>query len=252
MADTQLFLFPHQDDEFGVFPLLDQPATRAVCVYLTDGVAGRATAAQRNAESLGVLRRCGISDDRIRFPGTELGVRDGTLVDALDRMFDATLSLAMTRQVTAIHVPAWEGGHPDHDAAVLLGRALAAALRLEGALWQFPLYNAWRTSLVPFRVLHALPENGPRRTLPVAGSARREHLRRCLMYPSQWKTWAAIWPFVALRYLSAPGQTLQPVIDARLSERPHAGALLYERRKWTTWDEQMSRSLAFRRRHGLI
>ncbi|MDB5582200.1 MAG: hypothetical protein JWR80_7376 [Bradyrhizobium sp.] len=251
---TQLFLFPHQDDEFGVFHLLDEQARqghRPICIFLTDGVAGRATARQRNAESLQVLARSGIAPSSIHFLGTDLAVGDQSLVDHLDRLFDAVSEIALGNSVSSIHVPAWEGGHPDHDATVLLGRALAGSIDLPGGLWQFPLYNAYQTGLVPFRVLLPLPSNGPCSTFSVPRGARLAHLRRCLMYPSQWKTWAALLPVVSWQYLRSPEQVLQPVLDERLSERPHAGALLYERRGWTSWDAQMRRSEQFRARHSL-
>jgi LmbE family N-acetylglucosaminyl deacetylase len=253
-ALTHLFLFPHQDDEFGVFHLLDEQVKRGyrvVCVYLTDGVAGTATARQRNAESSRVLARSGIGAPDILFLGTDLSVRDGALVDNLDCLFDATLQIAVENSITSIHVPAWEGGHPDHDAAVLLGRALAGALKLHGQLWQFALYNAYQVGLVPLRILYPLPENGRLETFAVSRAARLDHLARCLAYPSQWKTWAVLLPMLALRYQLSPQQVLQPVLDERLSRRPHAGALLYERRNWTTWDQQMTKSRGFRARHYL-
>lgn len=251
---TALFLFPHQDDEFGVFGLLDANArmgVRSICLFLTDGAAGRATATQRNDESLRVLSDCGVSSDDIHFIGTELAVADGRLVDGLDRLFAAVLRIAECEEVSSIYVPAWEGGHPDHDNSVLLGRALAGALRQPVKLRQFALYNAFQTKVFPFRVLYPLPDNGPCSVITISRFDRWQHLRRCAMYPSQWKTWAALLPAVTLRYQLSPQQILQPVLDIRLRQRPHEGALLYERRGWTTWVDQMQRSLAFRERHGL-
>jgi hypothetical protein len=132
-----------------------------------------------------------------------------------------------------------------------LGKALAGAIDPQPELWQFALYNSYQTGLLPFRVLFPLPENGPCSTLEVTGKARLEHLGRCMMYPSQWKTWAVLLPAVVLRYQLSSEQTLQPVLAERLRQKPHAGRLLYERRGWTTWEEQMDKSRNFRERHLL-
>jgi hypothetical protein len=63
-----------------------------------------------------------------------------------------------------------------------------------------------------------------------------------LSYPSQRTTWIGLFPFVALHVLLRGVEQLQPVAPARLAERPHAGALYYEKRRFFTWD-QMARAL---------
>ncbi len=60
---SALFLFAHQDDEFGVFQkIIDEVGKgRAVyCVYFTDGRFGKVSAQCRNQESLAVLLRLGV------------------------------------------------------------------------------------------------------------------------------------------------------------------------------------------------
>ena len=57
-----LFLFAHQDDEFGVLQRIAHYRARGVrvaCAYLTDGRTARAVSAERNAESRAVLQRLG-------------------------------------------------------------------------------------------------------------------------------------------------------------------------------------------------
>ena len=57
-----------------------------------------------------------------------------------------------------VYLPAWEGGHQDHDAGHLLGLSLAApGLRLR----QFPLYQGAGLPGPFFRVMAPLPGNGP-------------------------------------------------------------------------------------------
>ena len=48
-------------------------------------------------------------------------------------------------------------------------------------------------------------------------------------------TWIGLFPFVALHYLVEGVEQTQPVSLARLEQRPHAGALYYEKRRFFTW-----------------
>jgi hypothetical protein len=73
--------------------------------------------------------------------------------------------------------------------------------------------------------------------------ARWRHLRHCLSYPSQRTTWLGLFPFVLLHYAIRGEQQLQPVTLARIGQRPHAGRLYYEKRKFFSWD-QMERAIS--------
>jgi hypothetical protein len=109
--------------------------------------------------------------------------------------------------------------------------------------WQFSLYQAKGLPGPLFRVLAPLPENGPAAAIGIPWRRRLQHLRACLSYPSQRNTWIGLFPFVLLHYLLRGVEQLQPVTVGRLLERPHAGALYYEKRKFFTW-EQMRQALA--------
>jgi LmbE family N-acetylglucosaminyl deacetylase len=241
-APAALFLFAHQDDEFGVFQRI--AACRAegrhvACVYFTDGATATATVAQRNVESLAVLARLGVGRDAVCFAGQQLGIGDGQLPQHLQRAarwLDGWLD--GFGEIDSLHVTAWEGGHHDHDALHAL--AVTAAERRGGLLartWQYSLYQAAGLPGPLFRVLAPLPQNGPARRWPIPWRARWAYLRHCLSYPSQRKTWLGLFPFVLLHYLLRGTQTLQPVAPARLEQRPHPGPLYYEKRRFFTWDE---------------
>ena len=100
---------------------------------------------------------------------------------------------------------------------------------------QFPLYNGRNCRGPFFRVLDPLPENGPATRRRILPRDRVRYLGFCLRYPSQWKTWIGLFPFIVLHYLCDPVQVLQPVDPARLRERPHDGLLYYERRGFLDW-----------------
>lgn len=246
-APVALFLFAHQDDEFGVFQRILECRARGLrvaCAYLTDGRTASAGAEQRNRESLAVLGKLGVAPQDVSFAGLELGIGDAQLPLHLPAA-SGWIARWLDRcpQVESLHVTAWEGGHHDHDALHALAVTLAAQRGLLGRTWQFSLYQARGLPGPLFRVLAPLPENGPAQVLPIPWRARLRHLKACLSYPSQRTTWIGLFPFVLLHYLLRGVEQLQPVAPARLGERPHAGALYYEKRRFFTWD-QMARAIA--------
>ena len=246
-----LFLFAHQDDEFGVFEriaTLRRQGVRVACAYLTDGQTAKSSAAQRNAESLAVLAQLGVAPGDVSFAGQQLGIGDARLplhLQEAGRWIGQWIDGFCP--IEAIHVTAWEGGHHDHDALHALAVTVAAERGLLGRTWQFPLYQAKGLPGPLFRVLAPLPENGPAVATAIPWSCRLRHLRACLSYPSQRNTWIGLFPFVLLHYLLRGIEQLQPVAPRRLLEPPHAGALYYEKRKFFTW-EQMKQALAAWRR----
>lgn len=248
-----LFLFAHQDDEFGVYQRIRECRARGLrvaCAYFTDGATASVGAAQRNRESLAVLEGLGVAPGEVHFVGQELGIGDARLPDHLDaaarwleRWLDGFAS------IDSLHVTAWEGGHHDHDALHAMAVTLAARRGLLARTWQYALYQAHGLPGPLFRVLAPLPQNGPARSATIPWRARLAYLRHCLSYPSQRTTWLGLFPFVLLHYLLHGTQTLQPVDPARLGQRPHPGALYYEKRKFFTWDRMVRALDAWRASH---
>jgi LmbE family N-acetylglucosaminyl deacetylase len=235
---SHLFLLPHQDDEFGVFHALEDIIARGhrpVCAFLTEG-SGRP--GRRDGESQRVLLSLGVAPQDIHFPGTRLAVPDGNLASHLNALFDNLNDLvAPLGPISAIYVPAWEGGHQDHDAAHALGVVFAARQNQLAALRQFPLYNSDRCRFWPYRVLSIIPNNGMPETTLIPISRRLRYLRLCLRYRSQAKTFLGLLPFITAHYALRGFRQLQPVDPRRLRERPHKGPLLYERRNRARFEE---------------
>lgn len=242
-APQALFLFAHQDDEFGVFHTIEHCVRQRMavrCAYLTHGANG--SAARRNAESLAVLARLGVTAGQVRFAGDELGIGDASLARRLDAAGDwlAAWLAATPPQAGAIALivgPAWEGGHHDHDALHFLMTQLAARAGLLPRVRQHALYHAHRCPAPWFRVLSPLAANGAVDSQRMPWRARLRYLRLCLSYPSQWRTWIGLFPFVLLRHLLHGRQQLQAVTLARLDQRPHGGPLYYEQRRFYRWEQ---------------
>lgn len=233
---TALFLFAHQDDEFGVFQaILDEQrqAHRVCCAYLTDG---GISPVRRNLESLSVLREFGVTTQDVCFAGQTLSIPDGGLHEHLQTAADWIDSwLASFPGVTTVYIPAWEGGHPDHDVLHALAVHLAQERGMLTQLRQFPLYNGYRCIGPFFNVLTSLPMNGITEKTSIHWKSRLHFLYYCLCYPSQAKSWLGLFPLVLLNYLFHGKQLLQPVCVERICQRPHNKTLYYEKRGFSTW-----------------
>ena len=242
-----LFLFAHQDDEVGVFQkILDEQrlGRTIVCAYFTDGVFQGQSSSRRNKESLAVLTQLGVKCDDIYFLGLSLSIPDASLPDHLNEAINWLSNwLTNCQGVASIYLPAWEGGHHDHDALHAIGVMVANEKGHLHLVKQYSLYNAYRCIGPFFRVLYPLPGNGGFEVTTIPWSSRMRFLRYCLSYPSQVVTWLGLFPFVLLHYIFSGKQVLQPVCLERIAERPHSGPLYYEKRNFYTW-KQMSDNLS--------
>lgn len=241
MRSSVLFLFAHQDDEFGIFQkIVDERnrGRRVLCAYLTDGVCQGRSSFKRNSESLGVLTKLGVFEADIFFAGCTLSIPDGDLLHHIEIATDWVLNwITQRNDLTAIYLPAWEGGHHDHDTLHAIGVIIAHRIGRLDIVKQFPLYNAYRCWPPFFRVLRPLALNGAVEVTKIPLGNRIQFLQYCFSYPSQRKTWIGLLPFVLLHYVFSGVQALQAVSVERLYQRPHRGPLYYENRKFCTWDE---------------
>jgi len=233
-----LFLFAHQDDEFGVFSQIEHDLSigrRVVCIYATDGAA-TANPARRESESLAVLKQLGVSSEDVFFVGRMLTIGDGQLhkhVTIFSRWLQRFLVCHPT--ICTCYVPAWEGGHPDHDLTHAIATLLIYESRVNATLLQYPLYNG-RECVGPFfRLLSPMIENGDTYRYPIYWRNRLRYVRLCLSYPSQWRSWLGLFPFAFFHYLFIGVQQFQQVDLSRLLQPPHSRPLYYERRKFLDW-----------------
>lgn len=241
-------LFAHPDDEIGLYPWLmaaNAAGRRVFCVWLTDGGWGGQNVERRCNESRTVLARMGLDTTAMHFAGVELGIPDGSLHLRLDDATEWLLRHFEHLEVdTPLWVPAWEGGHSDHDAAHLAGLALAHARGLMPM--QYPLYQGKGLPGPWFRVITPMDENGPASPISVPVQQRIRCVVRCLAYRSQWKSFIGLLPFYALRMLHPHPFVLQPARWSRTAQRPHEGAMLYERRGGPTWAEFAAATVRWR------
>lgn len=242
MIKTALFLFPHQDDEFGVFKQIQLELAlgrRVVCAYLTTGVDEAGDPTERNDESLKILTKLGVLSEDIVFPGTEYLIHDKCLMYNLDKVaswFSSWFDEAGSP--VKIYIPCWEGGHPDHDA--LHGTVVRIAARNDKlhVVRQFSLYNAYRCKRPFFRVLSPIKLNGPvEKVIITFGERFYYNYLAVTGYPSQRKSWIGLYPFFLMHHLFYGTQELQDVTVERTYDRPHEGNLYYENRGFAKFED---------------
>lgn len=226
-----LFVFAHQDDEYPVTPLIaSELRDRAVlCLFLTDGRGKGVSSETRDAESRKVLASIGVPGESLLFVGSQSGIPDGHLVEQLEPAFEAAAAAVapIASPIDRLYMPAWEGGHQDHDAAHLVGMALAKRLGVDA--WEFALYNGQGTPWKFFRAMKLLRSGTETRELRIS---LRDALRasfRCRHYKSQLKTWVGLFPESFLRFVLLRRVVVQRPDPRRLALAPHQGRLLYER-----------------------
>jgi len=225
-----LFLLAHADDEFFFAPRIRQLVAvgRPVyCVYATDG-AGRGTdPAVRQRESARALAQLGVPETHQFCLGVAHGIPDGQAHRAVTRLAAIVEEFARARPLAEIYVPAWEGGHADHDATHLVGVALARALGVP-RVWECPSYHA--CSRLPFRVMHFIPRVEPAEMQRLTLAEGLFLFGLIGSYRSQWRTWLGLGPEAFWRLVVQRRHPCRRVAGIDYTQPPHAGPLLYETR----------------------
>lgn len=247
-----VYLFAHPDDEFACSMPIRAQTRRGVsvhCVFTTDGGHGGQSVFRRQQESRRVLARLGVPCSNIHFLGEAHGFPDGGLHK---KLAEASLALeSCFEQITnvrAVALPAWEGGHQDHDATHLIGVELTLRLNIP-LVRQFPLYNGAGLPGPLFKVMAPLCDNGPVRSYRAGMAERLFAVMLCFHYVSQWKTWVGLLPFFTWHLLTRGTFPEQDVSLARIRETPHPGSVLYERRgflKFSEFNAEVEKFLAAR------
>jgi LmbE family N-acetylglucosaminyl deacetylase len=223
---TVVYILAHFDDEYCALPLIWQARREGLeqrFVYLAD-YRDRALGARRLAETHAFLVRQGLSPACARPLGLGSGAYDGSVWRHVGELLPRLAEEAGPAR--RIVTPAWEGGHMDHDACAWLGVRLAERTGAEAR--QFTLYNGPGLPGPLLRAGQPLAENGPVLRVPLSARERLRWMAAVRAYPSQLYAWSGIWPALAWGVLRN-GFGTQALTAARVGERPHPGALFYER-----------------------
>jgi len=217
-----LLVVAHPDDEtigFGGH----LPLSRNVTVlHLTDGAAfaraaGYASrAAYARARALELDRAMTVAGVR-RARRRSLGLPDQGACDHLVEIARAVRALARELGAGVVLTHAYEGGHPDHDAAAFAAAAAARALDPSLVVLEMPFYHRAGGAFVANRFIPAAGATD--HEVPLS---RAQLVHKCVMlrsFASQAAVLVALDPRVE-RFRIAPGHDF--------TRLPHAGPLHYE------------------------
>jgi LmbE family N-acetylglucosaminyl deacetylase len=251
-STVHLFLFPHQDDESPVFFEIERLVQRGQPIrifFLTTGRDSGKPHPARNAESLRVLSRLGVARDDVIFLGDAHEIPDGQLQKHLSVAFATVTNMVSGHTVASLHVTAFEGGHQDHDAAYLLGTALAQQWNCLDNSFQFPYYHGNRLPGILFKVLDPLAANGPAVKDRIPWGKRLRYLGLLFSYRTQFTTWLGLGPFFLLHFILSGTQVRQHLSIDRVRQKPHEGSMFYERRAFSSYPQFQTDTAAFANQH---
>lgn len=221
-----LVLVPHPDDEVvGCAALIGRLRSRGAEVfaaYLTTGVPAvdllwpwqrrghPAWIARRRAEAAAAADRLGLT------PLLHQDVPTRGLKTQLAETRRRLLGLIDDNAIDALWVPAYEGGHQDHDVANALGATLAGRL----PVWEFAEYNraGGRVRSQTF------PTAGDGEIFCELDAAERAEKRKLLAFYASERG--------NLGYVKSGVERLRPLAAYDYARPPHPGTLFYQRFQW--------------------
>jgi LmbE family N-acetylglucosaminyl deacetylase len=217
-----LILIPHPDDEtVGAAAAIARARARGAAVagiYLTTGVPDVDVAWIRDskAHAARVARRRAEG----RAAAEQLGLEPLMFLDHPTRTLRLHLGEARTTVEAALTdwnadtlwVPAFEGGHQDHDSA----NALASLFRNRLPVWEFAEYGKAGLQTFP-------AANGTEHPLPLTPEEMAEKCRLLALYVSERKN---------LRGMGVERECFRPLPVHDYTRAPHAGTPHYARFRW--------------------
>jgi len=226
-----VFVLAHHDDEvFCAGHLLRAMCTGRRLRILWATAGGLAPAGRRVLEGARVCRMLGLTPDAVRdlrLPDQSALRHIASIAAAAEELLDTQTGRA-AGEAPDVYVPAYEGGHPDHD-AVNLAVAVLRSRRPTLIARELPLYRRGPAGL---SVQASQPAAGtsrePYSVLPLGADALA--LRRCLARANASQLLPSLLPLLALAWAAGRGRAepSRPLPAHDYTRPPHAGALLYE------------------------
>jgi LmbE family N-acetylglucosaminyl deacetylase len=232
-AEDVAVVVAHPDDETVGCAGILQKLAGATVIVVTDGAPRNLADARKygftTAAAYAMARRdeleramslVGISAPKL----VCLGIPDQQAAFVLAPLARALAFLLAWRGVNTIFTHAYEGGHPDHDAAAFAVHGAARLLRrrgIEPLLIEMPFYHLYETAPVVQRFAH--DHTSGEVAIPLSPAAEGMKRQMIATYATQASVLA---PF------AANIERFRPSPDYDFAQLPNRGALLYERYDW--------------------
>ena len=241
MKKKIFYIFSHQDDEFGIFPQLKNDAlnNEVFVFYFTSGTNTKIKKNRlilRDKESIKTLNFLGVKKKNIHFLGRKLGIKSNELyLDAKKILRCIENYIRKFGKPDVIYTHSWEGGHEDHDTCNLIVRKIKKKFNIKEC-FQFSLYNAFKTSIIFFRVFNPIKKNKLIK-INILKEDRINFIALLFNYRTQIKVWVGLYPFIIIHYLFKKYLFLEKLDANNVIKRPHLGELLYEKRKFCKFSD---------------
>jgi N-acetylglucosamine malate deacetylase 2 len=241
LQGTTIVLVAHPDDEVIAFGALLQQMKKAVVVFATDGAprddyfwkgygSREAYAEIRKQEARAALGIVGAGSIFLweRVSG---GIADQELFKQLPAAIEAFEQVVAEVSPDCLLTLAYEGGHPDHDAACFV--AWQVGRRLELPVWESPLYHRHPDGSSAVQTFPA--KTGKEVEFKVEGAGLEKKLRMFHTYKSQRLVLEGFRPEI---------EQFRPVMDYDFTARPLPWKLNYELWQWQMTGEEVAAAFA--------
>lgn len=188
------------------------------------GVRTRTFAFTEAKKSLAVV---GKSDPEfLLHPQTHEPFRDQELYQDVAGAFVALAGKTENWQLDAIVAPAYEGGHPDHDACCFLAHLLGSELAV--SVWEMPLYNRAQSGGIVHQKF--VRPNGTEIIVSLTDDELEKRRAMFAGYASQPD---------ASEFVNSSVEVYRPQVAYDFGLAPHAGQLNYEAWGWPMTGTQL-------------
>ena len=238
MNTNVFFILSHQDDEMGLFNVIEKAAQtkqNLFVIYLTSGLKSKQENnknkfQKRDIESLSVLLKLGVKKEKVIFLGKKLNIPVYDLYKNLDiayREIEKLIKKCKGKNVIYTHT--WEGGNEDHDSCYIIVKKL---LLLNSEItngFQFSQYHACNANLFPFKIQSFISSNKKIYKHKLKFISKIKYMIYLFSYKSQIYLWLPLFPIIILRIIFNNYGNLQIISKDRFIKKPHIGKLLYEK-----------------------
>lgn len=238
MINNIFFIFSHQDDEFGLFNVIEKAIKKqqnVFVIYLTSGFKtknknNKKKLQFRDKESFKILLKLGVNPNNIIFLGKKLNIPFYALYKNLNTVYQNISKLLKKHKGKhIIYTHAWEGGNEDHDACYIIVRKILYHNLKVIKCFEFSQYHNYKTKILPFKVQNFIPDKRKIHKTKIKFYDKIKYISYLFNYTSQLYIWFPIYPFVIRKILINDYGNLKRVNKNSIIVKPHEGKLLYEK-----------------------